>query len=193
MVAWKAFMGKYMPGADLRDDGHNYGFAATSTLIEVLKRCGDNLTRENFRNNVPLGRLGVLEQVMAQARPASHVGCIGPIGGRVDVPGTVAVLPRRQLDHVLVRAAQRAGAALHTPWRFEAPRVEAERVTGARLRSGNRAHELSARWVVLATGAPPQAMLAAGLCQRRTPTGVRVERPDSPRRRQAALQAAAAA
>jgi branched-chain amino acid transport system substrate-binding protein len=47
VVAWKAFMGKYMPQGDLRDDGHNYGYSATSTLIEVLKRCGDNLTREN--------------------------------------------------------------------------------------------------------------------------------------------------
>ncbi|HOM13563.1 MAG TPA: geranylgeranyl reductase family protein [Rubrivivax sp.] len=133
------------------------------------KVCGDGLIPDA---HAALRRLGVYDEVMASAQPARHVACIGPRGGRVDVPGTVAVLPRRQLDHILVRAAQRAGAALHTPWRFEAPRIEAERVTGARLKSGNRAHELSARWVVLATGAPPQAMLAAGLCQRRTPTGI---------------------
>ncbi|RTL71876.1 MAG: branched-chain amino acid ABC transporter substrate-binding protein [Hyphomicrobiales bacterium] len=47
IVAWKAFMAKYMPGADIRDDGHNYGFSVANTLVEVLKRCGDNLTREN--------------------------------------------------------------------------------------------------------------------------------------------------
>ena len=28
----------------------------------------------------------------------SHVRCTGPRGGQVDVPGTLAVLPRRQLD-----------------------------------------------------------------------------------------------
>jgi flavin-dependent dehydrogenase len=32
--------------------------------------------------------------------------------------------------------------------------------------------EVRARWVVLATGAVPQAILAAGMCERRTPTGV---------------------
>ena len=46
--AWKAFMAKYMPGANLADDGHNYGYAVAATVIEVLKRCGDNLTRENL-------------------------------------------------------------------------------------------------------------------------------------------------
>ena len=39
------------------------------------------------------------------------------------------------------------------------------------MRDG-QAHELRARWVVLATGAAPQALLAAGLCERRTPSGV---------------------
>jgi branched-chain amino acid transport system substrate-binding protein len=45
---FKAFMAKYMPAADLRDDGHNYGFAVAHTLLEVLKKAGDNLTRENI-------------------------------------------------------------------------------------------------------------------------------------------------
>ncbi|QCK85604.1 branched-chain amino acid ABC transporter substrate-binding protein [Phreatobacter aquaticus] len=47
ILAWKAFMAKYMPNADIRDDGHNFGFSCCSTLIEVLKKAGDNLTREN--------------------------------------------------------------------------------------------------------------------------------------------------
>jgi branched-chain amino acid transport system substrate-binding protein len=45
--AWREFMAKYMPGANLADDGHNFGYSVTETLIEVLKRCGANLTREN--------------------------------------------------------------------------------------------------------------------------------------------------
>lgn len=133
------------------------------------KVCGDGLIPDA---HAALRRLGVYDEVMALAQPARHVACIGPRGGRVDVPGTVAVLPRKQLDHILVRAAQRAGASLHTPWRFEAPLVEADRVIGACLKSGERVHELRARWVVLASGAPPQAMLASELCQRRTPTGI---------------------
>ncbi len=47
VIAWKEFMAKYQPGVDIKDDGANFGYAVTNTLIEVLRRCGDNLTREN--------------------------------------------------------------------------------------------------------------------------------------------------
>jgi menaquinone-9 beta-reductase len=115
--------------------------------------------------------------VMAQAQVVAHVGCIGPRGGRVDVPGRLAVLPRRQLDDILKRAAERAGARFHAPWRFEAPLLDGEgdgaRVVGARLKSPALGlAEVRARWVVLATGAVPKALQAAGLCERRTPSGV---------------------
>jgi menaquinone-9 beta-reductase len=133
------------------------------------KVCGDGLIPDA---HAALRRLGVYDEVMALAQPAQHVACIGPRGGRVDVPGSVAVLPRKVLDHVLVRAAQRAGAALYTPWRFDAPLLDGEQVVGARLKSGEQAREVRAPWVVMATGAPPQAMIASGLCQRRTPTGI---------------------
>jgi geranylgeranyl reductase family protein len=133
------------------------------------KVCGDGLIPDA---HAALRRLGVYEEVMALAQPAQHVACIGPRGGRVDVPGSVAVLPRKVLDHILVRAAQRAGAALHTPVRYEAPLLEGNAVVGARLKAGERLHEVRAPWVVMATGAPPQAMIASELCQRRTPTGI---------------------
>ena len=47
VVAFKAFMAKYMSSFDIKDDTHNYGYSVTHTLIEVLKKCGDTLTREN--------------------------------------------------------------------------------------------------------------------------------------------------
>ena len=53
------------------------------------KVCGDGLIPDAHH---ALRRLGVYDEVMAQAQPATHVGCIGPRGGRVDVPGSVAVL-----------------------------------------------------------------------------------------------------
>jgi len=133
------------------------------------KVCGDGLIPDA---HAALQRLGVYEEVMAQAQRARHVGCIGPRGGRIDVPGRLAVLPRRQLDDIVCRAAVRAGAQLHAPARFEAPLLEGERVVGARLKCGDTLHELRARQVVLATGAVPQALIAAGLCKRRTPSGV---------------------
>lgn len=133
------------------------------------KICGDGLIPDA---HAALRRLGLYDEVMAQAQLARHVACIGPRGGRVDVPGSVAVLPRKQLDHILVRAAQRAGADVRTPWRFEAPLLDDGKVIGARLKSSDKVCDVRAPWVVLATGAPPQAMIASELCQRRTPTGI---------------------
>jgi flavin-dependent dehydrogenase len=133
------------------------------------KVCGDGLIPDA---HAALQRLGVLDEVMTAAHRVGHVACIAPRGGRVDVPGTLAVLPRRQLDDILRAAAVRAGASFHAPWRFEAPRIEHERVIGARLKSGDQTLHIDARWVVLATGAVPQALMAADMCTRRVPTGV---------------------
>ena len=45
---FKEFMAKYMPSANVNDDLHNYGYSVTHTMIETLKRCGDELTRANL-------------------------------------------------------------------------------------------------------------------------------------------------
>jgi geranylgeranyl reductase family protein len=133
------------------------------------KVCGDGLIPDT---HAALRRLGVHDEVAALALHLPHVRCVGPRGGHVDVPGTLSVLPRRTLDHVLVRAAGRAGARLLAPLRFEAPLLDGEHVVGARFKGADGGHEIAARWVVLATGAVPQALLAAGLCERHTPSGV---------------------
>ncbi len=138
------------------------------------KVCGDGLIPDAHH---ALERLGVYGEVMSQARSLPNVACIGPRGGRVDVPGQLAVLPRRVLDDILKRAAERAGASFFAPWRFEALLLDGEgdsaAVVGARLKSPLRGPcEIRSRWLVLATGAVPRALMAAGLCDRHTPTGV---------------------
>lgn len=133
------------------------------------KICGDGLIPDAHK---ALARLGVLDEVMRRARHVTHVGCIGPRGGRIDVPGTLAVLPRRELDLLLCEAAQRAGARFLAPARFEAPIEEQGRVVGARLKYGTNTIEVKATWVVLATGATPKALQSAGMCERHTPSGV---------------------
>ena len=133
------------------------------------KVCGDGLIPDS---HAALRRLGVYDEVATLATPVQYVRCVGPRGGLVDVPGSLSVLPRKELDHVLVRSAQRAGARLLTPLRFEAPLLDGERVGGARFKSAAGPHEIRARWTVLATGAVPQASIAAGLCDRHTPSGV---------------------
>lgn len=134
------------------------------------KVCGDGLIPDAHQ---ALKRLGLLDAVMARAQPVGHVGCIGPRGGRVDVPGTLAVLPRRVLDEMLCEAAQDAGARLLAPARFERPLEDASgRVCGAVLKVGDAEQEVRADWVILATGAVPKALSAAGMCERHTPSGV---------------------
>ncbi|MEO8059913.1 MAG: geranylgeranyl reductase family protein [Burkholderiales bacterium] len=133
------------------------------------KVCGDALIPDAHN---ALRKLGVLDAVMALAQPVSIVGCIGPRGGRVDVPGTLAVLPRKELDHVLCRAAVDAGVRMFAPVRFMAPIEEGQQVVGATLQHGDATHAVGARWLVLASGAVPQALLAAGMSQRHTPSGV---------------------
>jgi ABC-type branched-subunit amino acid transport system substrate-binding protein len=44
---WLAFMQKYHPQGDLKDNFNVYGYTVAQTLVEVLKKAGDTLTREN--------------------------------------------------------------------------------------------------------------------------------------------------
>lgn len=133
------------------------------------KVCGDGLIPDAHR---ALRRLGVLDEVMAQAQPVTHAGLISPRGIRVDVPGTLAVLPRRILDEIVCRGAVRAGARMFAPLRFVAPLEEGGLVVGARLAQGPAGRALRCGWVVLASGAVPQALIAAGMALRQGPSGV---------------------
>ena len=134
------------------------------------KVCGDGLIPDAHQ---ALERLGLLDRVMAKAQRSAHVGCVGPRGGRIDVPGHLAVLPRRQLDELLNLGAQEAGARFLAPARFEAALEDAQgRVRGARFLIEGQPHEIAADWVILATGAVPKALTAAGMCERHTPSGV---------------------
>ena len=47
MKKFMTFVDKYMPGANISDANLVYGYAAAQTMAQVLKQCGDNLTREN--------------------------------------------------------------------------------------------------------------------------------------------------
>jgi len=47
MVAWNTFMDKHYPGGDKKSTFPAFAYAVSSTVAEVLKRAGDNLTREN--------------------------------------------------------------------------------------------------------------------------------------------------
>jgi branched-chain amino acid transport system substrate-binding protein len=45
---WLAWMKKYYPEGDLADVFNVYAYSVAQTLVQVLKQCGDDLTRENI-------------------------------------------------------------------------------------------------------------------------------------------------
>jgi branched-chain amino acid transport system substrate-binding protein len=44
---WVSFMNKYYPGGDKTDQQNVYGVSIAATTVQMLKQCGDELTREN--------------------------------------------------------------------------------------------------------------------------------------------------
>ena len=48
MKNWLAWMKKYYPEGDVKDVNNVYGYALGQTLVQVLKQCGDDLTRQNI-------------------------------------------------------------------------------------------------------------------------------------------------
>jgi branched-chain amino acid transport system substrate-binding protein len=47
MNAWRAWMSKYYPDGNVHDGFNIYGYSVAQTLVQVLKQCGDTLTRDN--------------------------------------------------------------------------------------------------------------------------------------------------
>ena len=47
MKKWSAFIDKYMPGANRSDGNLVFGYGVAQTLVETLRKCGDDLTRAN--------------------------------------------------------------------------------------------------------------------------------------------------
>ncbi|HLG49040.1 MAG TPA: ABC transporter substrate-binding protein [Reyranella sp.] len=46
-IAWTAWMKKYFPSGSLEDPQNVVGYVQAQTMVQVLKQCGDVLTREN--------------------------------------------------------------------------------------------------------------------------------------------------
>ncbi|MEY3707692.1 MAG: hypothetical protein RL585_2249, partial [Pseudomonadota bacterium] len=136
------------------------------------KVCGDGLIPDTLE---VLKRLGLFEEVMAQAQCVDHVRCIAPSQQYVDIEAPMAVISRWLLDELLVKAAVKHGASFHEGMRFEALHrdpMQAHAVTGAWFRTSGDPVFIKARQVVLATGASSSALEAAGVKHRRAPSAM---------------------
>lgn len=47
MLEWRAFMGRYYTQGDPKDASNLYAYLAAQTMVQILKQCGNDLTREN--------------------------------------------------------------------------------------------------------------------------------------------------
>jgi branched-chain amino acid transport system substrate-binding protein len=48
MNEWRAFMQKYVPDGDTKDNGYMTSYGVCATLVQVLKQCGTDVSRENI-------------------------------------------------------------------------------------------------------------------------------------------------
>jgi branched-chain amino acid transport system substrate-binding protein len=48
MKEWRAFMDKYMPGADQSDNNYVVAYGFSTTVLQVLKQCNGDFSRENI-------------------------------------------------------------------------------------------------------------------------------------------------
>jgi branched-chain amino acid transport system substrate-binding protein len=48
MAEWRGFMQRHMPDADQTDGIYSYAYALSKTMEHVLRRCGEDLSRENI-------------------------------------------------------------------------------------------------------------------------------------------------
>jgi branched-chain amino acid transport system substrate-binding protein len=48
MIEWRAFMTKYLPGADQSDNNYIAAYGLSTTMLQVLKQCNGDFSRENI-------------------------------------------------------------------------------------------------------------------------------------------------
>jgi branched-chain amino acid transport system substrate-binding protein len=79
MKKYFAFMAKYFPEGDKDSSFNTYGYSTTQLLIQVLKQCGDDLTRENVMKQATS-----LKNVQLDLSLPGIVGNTSPIDYRVN-------------------------------------------------------------------------------------------------------------
>ena len=48
MNEWRAFMAKYMPGADMTDGNYSFAYGVSTVMMQVLKQCDGDFSRVNI-------------------------------------------------------------------------------------------------------------------------------------------------
>lgn len=121
------------------------------------KVCGDALIADAL---AVIDRLGLADRVHRVARTSAALDVMSPAGVTASIPGALRVLPRRELDAILLEHAMAKGAEFRQ-LSIDTPLVEGDGVAGVSARDARgRAVEIRAPLTVLATGANGAALRA---------------------------------
>lgn len=134
------------------------------------KVCGDALIPDAVR---ALDRLGLWTDISRYALQLDKLKIFAPNRQMVEIHGEVASVPRIVLDDLILQAAIRSGAEFIPGFRAVSPYLVAGRVHGVRFQNlaDNSFDQISAKYVVLATGAAPSILEAFDVCERKQPSG----------------------
>jgi branched-chain amino acid transport system substrate-binding protein len=76
MNEWRAFMRRYLPDADLTDNNYTLAVGYSATMIQVLRQCGTDLSRENVMRQAtsiaPFEIPTLLPGIRASTSPAQY-------------------------------------------------------------------------------------------------------------------------
>jgi branched-chain amino acid transport system substrate-binding protein len=76
MNEWRGFMQRFMPGADLNDNNFTYAYGVGTTMIQVLRQCGNDFSRENVMrqatNIAPMDIATLLPGIKVQSQPDNY-------------------------------------------------------------------------------------------------------------------------
>lgn len=127
------------------------------------KTCGDALIPDA---HAALDTLGLRARVEQLAHPTRALRLISFDGSTVSVRGRTAVVPRLQLDGLLLEAAREAGADFRPGHDFQSVQDEDGRLYCVEFMAESGKVAVRAPWVLLATGAHAAPIARAGLLER---------------------------
>ena len=130
------------------------------------KTCGDGLIADAL---AALNRAGLGDAVRCLGHRMNSASVFSPAGIEFAIPGEYVTLERRVLDALIAREAVAAGASFcHGQVVRAAPATDG----GVRLRIRECPHEVSARVLMVATGAPVGFARQLGLITRLRPSAI---------------------
>jgi len=76
MNEWRAFMREYLPDGEIGDNNYTYAYGVGTTMIQVLRNCGNDLSRENVMRQAtslaPLEIATLLPGVKVSTSPTNY-------------------------------------------------------------------------------------------------------------------------